>query len=233
MPGPSRFTCGVVFGLACAIVSAARADTANGAVSAELAPHAVAPGAGSRAMRVLSLPSRATVVAMTPLPTRVTGSDSASDPGARGPDGFYDLRLAQSDAPNKLARIKRNLQLRGTGMRDAYLHGDHGLRMSVGSSYHMQYRAAEQGPGAAAGSGALMRLPVGAVNLRNGYEGYAPVAMAGYDTFVSDRMKVGIEGGMMIGRSTAMYADETVPGTGDGSRVGRNPVADVVMTYAF
>lgn len=145
----------------------------------------------------------------------------------------YDLRVAVAYQGNRLTPIKQSLRVRGTGMKDAYLHGTSGLRMSVGSSYHMQYRASDYGPGAAAGSKALMRLPVGAVNLRDGYESYAPVAMAGYDTYVSDRMKVGVEGGMMVGRSTAMYADETIPRGSDESHAGHNPVADLVMSYAF
>lgn len=145
----------------------------------------------------------------------------------------YDLRLARGYQANAVTTLKQNLRARGTGMKDAYAHGDHGLRVSVGSSYHMLYRASDVGPGAAAGRAALMRLPVGAVNLRDGYESYAPVAMLGYDAAVSDRMKVGIEGGMMVGRSTAMYADETVPGLREESHSARNPVADLVMTYAF
>lgn len=145
----------------------------------------------------------------------------------------YDLRLARGYQANAVTTLKQNLRARGTGMKDAYAHGDRGLRVSVGSSYHMRYRASDVGPGAAAGTDALMRLPVGAVNLREGYENYAPVAMLGYDAAVSERMKVGIEGGMMVGRSTAMYADETVPGLREESHSARNPVADLVMTYAF
>lgn len=145
----------------------------------------------------------------------------------------YDLRLARGYRSNAVTTLKQNLRARGTGMKDAYAHGDRGLRVSVGSSYHMRYRASDVGPGAAAGRAALMRLPVGAVNLRDGYESYAPVAMLGYDAALSDRMKIGVEGGMMVGRSTAMYADETVPGLRDDSHSARNPVADLVMTYAF
>lgn len=145
----------------------------------------------------------------------------------------YDLRVARGYQANAVTTLKQNLRARGTGMKDAYAHGDRGLRVSVGSSYHMRYRASDVGPGAAAGRAALMRLPVGAVNLRDGYESYAPVAMVGYDAAVSDRMKIGVEGGMMVGRSTAMYADETVPGLRDDSHSARNPVADLVMTYAF
>ena len=157
----------------------------------------------------------------------------ADEPGVRRGAASYDLRLAPKYDISRLMQIKQSLRHRGTGMRDAYLHGASGLRASVGSSYHVQYRASGTGPGRAAGSAALMRLPVGAVNLRDGYESYAPVAMVGYDAYVSDRMKIGVEGGMMVGRSTAMYADETVPGVIDTSHVARNPVADVVMTYAF
>ncbi|MGY2735330.1 hypothetical protein [Sphingomonas sp. UYP23] len=145
----------------------------------------------------------------------------------------YDLRVARGYQANAVTALKQNLRARGTGMTDAYAHGDHGLRVSVGSSYHMRYRASDAGPGAAAGRAALMRLPVGAVNLRDGYESYAPVAMLGYDAAVSERMKIGVEGGMMVGRSTAMYADETLPGMRDDSHSARNPVADLVMTYAF
>lgn len=158
------------------------------------------------------------------------------DPGAQAsadPATSYDLRLARGYQSNAVARLKQNLRARGTGMKDAYAHGDSGLRVSVGSSYHMRYRPSNVGPGAAAGTAALMRVPLGAVNLRDGYENYAPVAMVGYDTAIGDRMKVGIEGGMMVGRSTAMYADETVPGLREESHAARNPVADLVMTYAF
>uniref|UniRef100_UPI0035CBA457 hypothetical protein n=1 Tax=uncultured Sphingomonas sp. TaxID=158754 RepID=UPI0035CBA457 len=145
----------------------------------------------------------------------------------------YDLRLARAYETNRLAPIKQSLRARGTGMKDAYLHGSSGARLSVGSSYHMQYRASEIGPGAAAGSAALMRMPVGTVNLRDGFESYAPVAMVGYDTYVGDRLKLGVEGGMMVGRSTAMYADDTLPDRPGVRPGGQNPVADVVMTYAF
>ncbi|WP_010183950.1 hypothetical protein [Sphingomonas sp. PAMC 26605] len=158
---------------------------------------------------------------------------SASTQAGSDPAASYDLRLARRYQSNAVTTLKQNLRARGTGMKDAYAHGDHGLRVSVGSSYHMRYRASDVGPGAAAGTAALMRLPVGAVNLRDGYENYAPVAMVGYDAAVSERMKVGIEGGMMVGRSTAMYADETVPGIREESHTARNPVADLVMTYAF
>ena len=183
-----------------------------------------------RTFQVLTMPPPSSIGASPPSMSLAREASPVAE--TNDPEVYYDLRLARSATPDKLATIKNNLRQRGTGMRDAYLHGDHGLRMSVGNSYHMQYRGSDLGVGAT-GSGPTMRRPLGAVNLRDGYEGYAPVAMAGYDTFVTDRMKIGVEGGMMIGRSTAMYADETVPGTGDGSRVARNPVADLVMTYAF
>lgn len=141
----------------------------------------------------------------------------------------YDLRHEQREDDRLGPSLKRRLRARGTGMRDAYMEGDSGLRLSVGNSYHMTYRATSR----MAGSRAAARRGSSAVNLRDGYEGYAPVALAGYDRFVSDRMKVGVEGGMMVGRSTAMYADETMPGAGSAERTARNPVADVVMTYAF
>lgn len=164
-----------------------------------------------------------------------TGLVSLAPDGQAGADPAvsYDLRLARGYQANAVTTLKQTLHARGTGMKDAYAHGDHGLRLSVGSSYHMRYRASDVGPGAEAGRAALMRLPVGAVNLRDGYESYAPVAMVGYDAAVSDRMKIGVEGGMMVGRSTAMYADETVPGLREESHSARNPVADLVMTYAF
>lgn len=140
----------------------------------------------------------------------------------------YDLRLAQRDDDSLKTTLKRRFRARGTGMRDAYVDGDSGLRLSIGNSYHMAYRATSRMPGSRAA-----RRGSNVVNLRDGFEGYAPVALAGYDRFVSDRMKIGVEGGMMIGRSTAMYADETMPGAGSAERTARNPVADVVMTYAF
>jgi len=141
----------------------------------------------------------------------------------------YDLRHMYREDGSLGTSLKRRLRSRGTGMRDAYMDGDSGLRLSVGNSYHMTYRATSR----MAGSRAAARRGSSAVNLRDGYEGYAPVALAGYDRFVSDRMKVGVEGGMMVGRSTAMYADESMPGAGSAERTARNPVADVVMTYAF
>jgi hypothetical protein len=181
--------------------------------------------------------TRAEPLATATSPQSATGTSllslSPESPAEANPAVSYDLRLARGYQSNVVTTLKQNLRARGTGMRDAYAHGDHGLRLSVGSSYHMRYRASDVGPGAAAGTAALMRLPVGAVNLRDGYENYAPVAMVGYDAAVSDRMKIGVEGGMMIGRSTAMYADETVPGIREESHTARNPVADLVMTYAF
>lgn len=141
----------------------------------------------------------------------------------------YDLHHMHREDGSLGTSLKRRLRARGTGMRDAYMDGDSGLRLSVGNSYHMTYRATSR----MAGSRAAARRGSSAVNLRDGYEGYAPVALAGYDRFVSDRMKVGLEGGMMVGRSTAMYADESMPGAGSAERTARNPVADVVMTYAF
>jgi len=141
----------------------------------------------------------------------------------------YDLRLAQRDDGGVRASLKRRFRARDTGIRDAYVAGESGLRVSIGNSYHMGYA----GTSRVAGSRPAARRGSSAVNLRDGYEGYAPVAMAGYDRFVSDRMKIGVEGGMMIGRSAAMYADETMPGAGSTERTARNPVADVVMTYAF
>lgn len=184
---------------------------------------------------IVSLEAPAAHAESLPDGTAARGPVALSPGGAAdaNPAVSYDLRLARGYRSNVVSTFKQNLRARGTGMKDAYAHGDSGLRVSVGSSYHMRYRASNVGPGAAAGSAALMRLPVGAVNLRDGYENTAPVAMVGYDTIVNDRMKVGIEGGMMAGRSTAMYADETVPGLREESHSARNPVADLVMTYAF
>lgn len=220
---------GVAAGLAGVAAPAVCADPVNAVASVDFAPSGAVASSKLRGFRILRMPpsvsSGASAVATHPA--------DAPDLQAQTPERYYDLSLAQTVEPGKLDTIKHNLRQRGTGMNDAYLHGDHGLRMSVGSSYHMQYRTAPDGPGAFGGTGTTMRRPAGAVNLRDGYEGYAPVAMVGYDAFVSDRMKIGVEGGMMIGRSTAMYADETVPGTGNDDRLARNPVADVVMTYAF
>jgi hypothetical protein len=154
------------------------------------------------------------------------GETALGHDAARPP---YDLRLVQRDDDSLKTTLKRRFRARGTGMRDAYVDGDSGLRMSIGNRYHMTYRATSRMPG----SRGAARRGSNVVNLRDGFEGYAPVALAGYDRFVSDRMKIGVEGGMMIGRSTAMYADETMPGAGSTDRTARNPVADVVMTYAF
>lgn len=187
---------------------------------------------------IISLEDPATrVEPLAASPQTATGNGlvslSPDAPADVQPEISYDLRLRRGYQSNAVTTLKQNLRARGTGMKDAYAHGDHGLRLSVGSSYHMRYRASDVGPGAAAGTAALMRVPVGAVNLRDGYESTAPVAMVGYDAAVGDRMKVGIEGGMMVGRSTAMYADETIPGIREESHAARNPVADLVMTYAF
>lgn len=212
-------------------------------LSAAAAPNAMASDFNATIVPARAAPAPGTGLAPRPQTKPLTARPAFTilpmpaafepDLGASKPGPAYDLRVAAAYQDNRLSPITQNLRVRGTGMRDAYLHGTSGLRMSVGSSYHMQYRASDYGPGAAAGSKALMRLPIGAVNLRDGYESYAPVAMAGYDTNVSDRMKIGVEGGMMVGRSTAMYADETMPHGSDESHVGHNPVADVVMSYAF
>jgi hypothetical protein len=161
-----------------------------------------------------------------------TALANPADQTALGHDprqAFYDLRLAQRNDGSLGTTLKRRFRARGTGIRDAYVDGDSGLRMSIGNSYHMSYRATTRTQSARASA----RRRSSAVNLRDGFEGYAPVALAGYDRFVSGRLKIGVEGGMMIGHSTAMYADESMPGAGSTERTSRNPVADVVMTYAF
>ncbi|WP_010164639.1 hypothetical protein [Sphingomonas sp. PAMC 26617] len=222
MRGPSIWYVGLGFALTSTTVGAAPAPRFKAVVLPMQAEPSV-EGIGS--------PMEAATMPVRPGAMRTVLTDPARETalGHQPRQVPYDLRVAKRDDGSLGTSLKRRLRPRGSGTRDAYLDGDSGLRVSVGSSYHMSYRATSR----MAGSRMAARRGSSAVNLRDGYEGYAPVALAGYDRFVSDRMKIGVEGGMMVGRSTAMYADETMPGAGSAERTARNPVADVVMTYAF
>ena len=205
---------------ACATITSTLADSA-------LARHSTAVGVPMPPPNVPGLPQATRLII---LPVRVS---ALADPRKPLAERSLPPRLIGYSSVDLLDPIKRRLRFRGSGIVDVYRRDNHGFRLSGGGRYHMQYSPPDYGPGAASGTTALMRVPQGAVNLLDGYEWYAPVAMAGYDRFIADRLKVGVEGGMMFGRATGLYGTTTLPDGSADSRTTRNPVGDVVMTYTF
>ncbi len=207
-------------------------------------PYIVLPGATAGATGAVgSVAGLTDIVLPRPTPPRPTvasnvlfiPSEPLKSPKAEPRLSNRALAIPAFDASRTgmFASIKDGVRSRGSSMTDVYLHGTYGFHLSAGSSYRVDYVAPDYGPGAAAGAAALMKLPFGAVQLRDGYESYAPVAMLGYDHPLTDRLRIGVEGGAMRGRAAAIYPVESMPTEIPPDRVGINPVGDLVVTYLF
>lgn len=210
---------GIVIGMSGAVAPAAHAREFPFTVvpvAAAVAPGSV--GAPIVASNVLLIPAGPV---LTPRPTSHASNRALA------------MQAFDASHTGVFASIRSGMRSRGSSMTDVYVHGTYGFHLSAGSSYRVDYTAPDYGPSAPAGTAALMKLPLGAVQLRDGYESYAPVAMVGYDRPLTNRLRLGIEGGAMRGRAAAIYPVESMPTAIPPDRAGINPVGDLVMTYLF
>lgn len=77
----------------------------------------------------------------------------------------------------------------------------------------------------------------GPTTLGNGFQSFAPVALAGYDQAVAEHWRLGVDVGAMRGRMVGVYPFDGSAGRASGPRIegadSINPVADVTLVYAF
>lgn len=125
----------------------------------------------------------------------------------------------------------------GRDIADFYPWQGVGLHLSGGTRFNVGYDPSTFSPDTRIALTFDPRRPSGAIALRDGFERFAPIAMAGYSHRIGPRVVAGFDVGAMLGRAVSLYPfiERPIASTGPmrDSRGIINPVADVTLACAF